>query len=312
MRCRTEERETMPVYQKRFLEMQGYFVEVQLGSGAFGKVYRVWDTRKKCFWACKVACNREAREILRREAEIQNKITHPLFVRYETCLEHRDCTMLLMEYVEGENVEQYLHRGCMTQGQVVAVAIQLAEGIEYLHALPDAILYRDLKPENVCLTSNGRVRLMDLGCACRLSEARFSCAGSPGYAPKEQLSKPNLSNPMDSPGFYSDVYALGKLMHYMFTKDSPAMPPYRKPPIGAYNKKCSPFLEQIIMQCTEEEQKLRLPDMKCVLGKLRLLEAKGIGGRVERRKRELEAVAERVFYGAAESGFIYERNICCR
>lgn len=304
--------EEMPAYQKGILEIQGYMAGDLIGQGAFGKVYRIWDVKKRCNLACKVSDNNRAREILRCEAGIHEQITHPLFARYEACLESKEATMLLMEYVEGENLEHYLQRERLTQEQTVAVAIQLAEGIDYLHSMPDALLYRDLKPENICLTPSGKVRLLDLGCVCRVKEARFSHAGSPGYVPVEQMCDENRNVTLKVPGFYSDVYALGKLMHYMLTGDNPVMPPYVKPTVRAYNLSCSPYLEQIILQCTQEKVEMRLPDMKCVLQNLKVFQEDGIRARLRVKRREIEVVTEHLFSRKANSGFIYERNVCCQ
>jgi len=125
----------LSVNQRDYLAGCGYMAEGLLGSGAFGKVYRVWDTKKKCFFACKISSGLDAKEILRREAEFQRNLKHSLFVRYENFLVNKECAMLLMEYVEGENLKQFLKDKDLTQAQVVNMAVQLAEGLEYLHGL---------------------------------------------------------------------------------------------------------------------------------------------------------------------------------
>lgn len=273
----------MPVSCKELLAAHGYMVEDWIGGGAFGQVYRVWDTDNEQMLACKVACGFQAQSILRQEAMLQRRITHPLFARYADYLEGQDYTMLLMEYVEGEHLDKQLQKGAFSQSQAVTVAMQLADGIGYLHQMEEPILYRDLKPEHVCLTKEGRVRLMDLGCACEISKAGFSKAGSPGYAPAEQLGESGAQGQEMAlrsqgvtrkgqgvePGFYSDVYALGKLLHYMLTGDNPCKPPYQKPPVRAYNQKLNPLLEQVIMQCVEIKPELRIPDMQCLIQRLK-------------------------------------------
>ncbi len=249
---------------EELLAAHGYMVAERIGGGAFGQVYRVWDADNERMLACKVACGFQSQSMLRQEALLQRRIAHPLFVRYADCLEGLDCTMLLMECVEGEPLDKRLQKGVLSQRQAVAVAMQLAEGIGYLHRMEEPVLYRDLKPEHVCLAREGGVRLMDLGCACEISKAGLSKAGSPGYAPIEQMGKGQGM----TPGFHSDVYALGKLLHYMLTGDNPCKPPYQKPPIRAYNQKFSPLLEQVIMQCVERKPELRIPDMRCLMQRL--------------------------------------------
>lgn len=249
---------------KELLAAHGYGVEKWIGGGAFGQVYCVRDTGKKRTLACKVAYGFHAQSMLRQEAMLQSSIEHPLFARYADYLEGRDCSILLMEYVGGERLDRQLEKGAFSQRKAVAVAMQLAEGIDYLHRMEEPVLYRDLKPEHICLTKEGRVRLLDLGCACEISGAKCSKAGSPGYASAEQMGEGQGMNP----GFYSDVYALGKLLHYMLTGDKPCKPPYQKPPIRTYNQRFSPLLEQVVMECTEDKPQLRIPDMRCLMQRL--------------------------------------------
>lgn len=273
----------MPVSCIELLAAHGYMVKEWIGGGEFGQVYRVWDTDNERMLACKVAWGGQAQSILRQETMLQRRITHPLFARYADYLEGQECTMLLMEYVEGERLDKQLQKAPLSQKQAVTVAMQLADGIGYLHRLEEPILYRDLKPEHICLTKEGRVRLMDLGCACEISRAGLTKAGSPGYAPVEQMGELGMRGQGEiskcqgvapkkqgaAPGFYSDVYALGKLLHYMLTGDNPCKPPYQKPPIRTYNQKFSPLLEQVIMQCVERKPELRIQDMQCLIQRLK-------------------------------------------
>ncbi len=298
--------------QRAFLEKNGYIMKELVGEGGFGQVYRVWDNKEGRSLACKIASNALGRNVLRQEAKLQKRIKHPIFPCYVDFLESREYTMFLMDYLEGERLDMCLQDGALEQKRALSIAIQLAQGLEYLHNLPEPILYRDLKPANICLAQDGKVYLMDLGCACSISQAQFSKAGSPGYAPREQLGELHGEgdNPkVKQPGFYSDVYGLGKLLHYMLTGDDPCKPPVKKMPIRAYNRKFSPLLEQLVMQCVEEVPKLRPPDVYCVLRILHLLLGERIRDRIAVKKKELQIVmGDR---GGREYGFIYERNICC-
>lgn len=185
-----------------------------LGRGAFGHVYQVkhLKTRKKA--ACKVAIGAREQEVLRREAMLQRKIVHPLFARFLDWIEEDDCSVLLMEYVWGRDLSDILRCQALSMNQVVWFAIQLASGLQYLHELPEPVLYRDLKPENIRIGAGGRVKLLDLGCACPLSEAGRSLAGSRGYAAPEQLDET-----VGPCGYYSDIYALGRVLLAMIAGD---------------------------------------------------------------------------------------------
>ena len=139
--------------------------------------------------------------------------------------------------------------GRLTREEMADIAGQLAEGLMLLHERPEPILYRDLKPEHVILCGDGRVRLLDLGCACRLSEAWKSKAGSPGYAAPEQLGERGHRQ-----GVYSDVYSFGKVLAAMQRET------------GADRD-----WERLIAQCTAEKTEERIPGMRFILQELRTI-----------------------------------------
>lgn len=231
------------------LLQNGYEDCLAVGHGAFGKVYRVKNVRNGRRYACKVAEDMDSRGLLCREATLQQSLCHPLFVRYETVLEGETCTLLLMEYVKGQDLSLVLSRKALSEKQAIRIAIQLAEGLQYLHTLPEPVLYRDIKPENIRVTLSGKVKLLDLGCACRLSEAAFTQAGSRGYAAPEQLGQINA--PL---GFYSDIYSLGRLLICMTEKT-----------------KISPGLSRLISICISENPSERFQSMTPLLDELKIL-----------------------------------------
>ena len=228
------------------LRRNGYENPQAVGRGAFGRVYQVRDVKTGKRYACKVAENMDSRVLLRREVAMQQSIRHPLFARYKAVLEGDFCTLFLMEYVRGQDLSTVLSGKKLkklSEKQAVRIAIQLAEGLRYLHTLPNPVLYRDLKPENVRITMSGKVKLLDLGCACRLSEAGFTRAGSRGYAAPEQLGRIGVP-----PGFYSDVYALGRLLERM-----------------TEGVKISAGLNLVISKCISENPSERFQDMDSLL-----------------------------------------------
>lgn len=200
-------REEKPVKLEGLLLKNGYEKPLTVGQGAFGSVYRVRDIRNGRWYACKAAEGIDAVRLLRREAALQKSLEHPLFARYENVLQEEGYTLFLMEYVKGRDLSSLLTGKSLSERQAVRIAIRLAEGLRYLHTLAKPVIYRDLKPENVRITPWGKVKLLDLGCACELSRAAFTRAGSRGYAAPEQLGQMNAP-----PGFYSDIYALGRLL----------------------------------------------------------------------------------------------------
>ena len=131
-----------------------------------------------------------------------------------------------MEYVEGRNLEEELaarNNEPLPEGLVVDVARQLCDVLGYLHNMTPPIVYRDMKPSNVMLTSKGRAVLVDFGIARLFKAARKgTMIGTLGFAPPEQYK--GEIDPR------SDIYSLAATMHYMLTaRDPEKFPPFSFP-----------------------------------------------------------------------------------
>ena len=204
----------------------------------------------------------------------------PLFPVFQELIEEGDKTLLVMEYVRGVPLSQRIRteqlnpmaglsaggassaagtmsnapegnwNGMLQETEMLSIAIQLAEGLKTLHEGLEAILYRDLKPEHVMLCGEmhdvRRVRLLDLGCACKLSEAWKSKAGSRGYAAPEQLDERIYGQ-----GVYSDIYSFGKILQAMSA-------------CGSVNGDW----KRLITWCTAKDPRNRIPCMRLVLQQL--------------------------------------------
>ena len=108
---------------------------------------------------------------------------------------------------------------------MIDIARQLCDVLAYLHGLAPPIIYRDMKPSNVMLNSNGRVVLVDFGIARLFKAARKgTMIGTLGFAPPEQYQ--GLVDPR------SDIYSLGATLHYVLTgRDPEKFPPFSFPPV---------------------------------------------------------------------------------
>jgi len=252
----------MEAWVNTSLGKRGYELKNFIGTGAFGKVYLVKKRQTGILLACKSAKTLQSQKLLKKEAEVLQQIRHPVFPLFEEFIEDSRGCLLLMEYVEGESLAERLEQDVLPTKEALDYAGWLAEGLEYLHKLSEPVLYRDLKPEHVKICYDGKVKLLDMGCACRLSEARFSKAGTRGYAPSEQLAE-------GQPGVYSDVYAFGKLLSYMLTGENPCLPSSKKAGVLLYKKKISLYLKKLVECCTEEDYRNRIQDMGAVIRNLR-------------------------------------------
>lgn len=284
--------QTIQTMEAKSLMRHGYQSPLFIGRGTHAAVYRVRKDPPGTFYACKASSEAGLWE---REQEILKQIQHPLFPAYKESWQEKGQYFLIMEYVPGQTLEELLQRrGCLTQAQAVRFAILLAEGLTYLEELPDAILFRDLKAENVRIREDGRIKLLDLACSCTAKPHGCTLAGTMGYAAPEQLAASGKI------GAYSDVYAFGRLFHYMLTGDNPCLPPMAKPKIRTYNKNLNGRLEELVEECVQTEPEERLPDMRCVLRRLYDFAS----------KRETAAGLFSLFgQKTPHAGFIYEKNV---
>ncbi len=208
-----------------------------LGAGGFGTVFYCRDLVRNQDVAVKALhtadLNRSIKDVF-REAEILARLQHPnlIGVKYWGYADaDRTRPYIVMDYFPGITLQQFVeYRGLLNVGQLLAVAVPVAEAMRAAHA--QGVLHRDLKPANVLVGQEGdawTVKIIDFGLALRqqtieTSRVRigatqksmldWSVAGTLDYAPPEQLGK----QPGVQPGPYSDVYAFAKTCCYAMFK----------------------------------------------------------------------------------------------
>ena len=216
----------------------------RVGRGGMGEVYRAKDDLSGEFVAVKtlhskLIGDRSAEERFRQELTLARKISHSNVCRiYELFAEQRGAERILyftMEYLEGETLAEKLGRGALTSAETLAIARQIAAGIDAAHAV--GILHRDLKPSNVYLAGE-RVVLTDFGLAKALHvmpEVRPTITGqapgTPAYMAPEQFLGDNLTP-------QSDVFAFGLIVFEMLT----GRPPYPREDVGSAIRRVSQSL----------------------------------------------------------------------
>ncbi len=193
------------IYQdKRILARRGYLCRKLLGVGSFSRVYWVETASGGESYTCKIS---ENEGILEREARILDLLHHPLFPRYSDFWKEGGRGFLLREYIAGSSLEDMLERrGGFSAARTAGMGLELAAGLKYLHGREERFLFRDIKPANIILCQDGRLRLIDLGCVCSLNEKITSRAGSPGFAAPEQLQRGGVLTAS------CDIYGLGQTL----------------------------------------------------------------------------------------------------
>ena len=192
----------------------------QIGSGAFGHVYRAWDSRLDREVALKLLPAQSAVAGARvssiiHEGRLLARVRHPNVVTIHGAERIGDVIGLWMERIDGETVEQRLARGSVKPSEVIQVGIQLCNAIAAVHRA--GLLHRDIKAQNVMLASDGRAVLMDFGTGWEVANASASdtsSAGTPLYLAPEVLRGGGAT-------IQSDVYSLGVLLYRMLTGTYP-------------------------------------------------------------------------------------------
>lgn len=257
---------------KAVLAPRGYIRRRLLGQGAFSDVYCVEDIWEGRQYACKVSAHVE---MLEREAHVMEGLCHPLFPRLMGFWREGGIGILLREYVEGHSLEEMLQRRHFSARQTMRVGLLLAEGLRYLHELPEGLLFRDVKPANVIICQDGGVKLIDFGCACSVAEKAASRAGSPGFAAPEQLRKGGMLTES------CDVYGLGRTLEAMLgVRAREGRCHSYRGNIGktARARKAAAWrclkarrlereLRRFLTACTEEDPRNRVADMREVVEK---------------------------------------------
>lgn len=144
-----------------------YEIQLPLGAGGMGEVYRARDTRLDRIVAVKIlpshlSGNPGAKQRLEREARTISSLNHPHICTLHDIGSQDGTSYLVMEYVEGQTLEVRLQKGPMTLKQALECSAQICDALEKAHRA--GIVHRDLKPSNVMLTASG-AKLLDFGLA---------------------------------------------------------------------------------------------------------------------------------------------------
>ncbi|MDE6626936.1 MAG: serine/threonine-protein kinase [Lachnospiraceae bacterium] len=231
----------------------------QIGQGGMSVVYLAMDVRLNKQWAVKEIKkgNKQDTEILLRslktEAEVLKKVDHPVLPRIVDIIHCDNTIFVVMDYIEGRTLEEVLKsEGAQPQRQVIDWAKDLCSALNYLHSMDPPVIYRDMKPSNIMLKPDGRVKLIDFGTAKvmdRESTADTVALGTRGYAAPEQFGDVQ-GRGIHKTDARTDIYSLGISLYYVLTGNPPGEPPYAVKSIREWNPMLSGGLDKIIKKCT--------------------------------------------------------------
>jgi serine/threonine protein kinase/Tol biopolymer transport system component len=211
-------------------QVGSYKILSLLGIGGMGEVYRARDSKLKRDVALKVlpdefSNDTERLRRFRREAEVLASLNHPNIAVIYDVQQEAGFRYLVLELVEGENLSDRIKRGPVPVDEALGIAKQICEGLEAAHE--KGIIHRDVKPANIKVTPNGRVKLLDFGLARILEErenpspatmtsstARGIILGTPGYMSPEQA----CGRPLDK---RTDIFSFGCVLYELLTGSAP-------------------------------------------------------------------------------------------
>ncbi|HEX9285753.1 MAG TPA: serine/threonine-protein kinase [Thermoanaerobaculia bacterium] len=200
-----------------------YEIVSELGRGGMGVVYRARDPMLNREVAVKLISSTdltpEIAERFQREAQIVAQMDHPGIVPIYDLGQHEGSLFFVMPVVEGENLRHLLWAGSLRLGEVLDIAIQTADALDYSHSR--GVVHRDIKPENIMVTRQDgsiRVRVMDFGLAHATTESRLTktgtLVGTVAYLSPEQVTARSFDG-------RSDIYSLGTVLYECLAGEPP-------------------------------------------------------------------------------------------
>jgi serine/threonine protein kinase/tetratricopeptide (TPR) repeat protein len=198
-----------------------YKVTAKLGEGGMGEVYLAEDTKLDRKIALKflpesLSHDTVARERLLREAKAASKLSHSNIVTIHAVEQSEGHDFIAMEYVDGRPLDEYLQEKPRTINEILRVAVQLARGLDQAHKA--GVVHRDLKPGNIFIDREDRVRILDFGLALVQGTSKLTQTGSTlgtiAYMSPEQIEGKD-ADPR------SDVFSFGILLYEMLAGRSP-------------------------------------------------------------------------------------------
>ena len=256
-----------------------YEVLNKIGAGGMADVYKGRDTMLNRFVAIKIL-KKEYREDenfvkkFRSEAQAAAGLMHPNIVNVYDVGEDRGLYYMVMELVDGITLKSYIDKkGVLASREVISIALQICMGLEAAHK--HHLIHRDIKPQNIMVSKDGKVKVTDFGIARATSAHTVSSnvMGSVHYTSPEQARGGRNDNK-------SDIYSLGITLYEMCTGELPfdgdtavsiAIKHLQEDitPPSEYVSDIPHSLEQIILKCTMKNADKRYPNVIALMKDLK-------------------------------------------
>src|SRR5260370_30958481 len=224
-------------------------------AGDVGRAVRSWAVAGMVDSFTSPDMQKQAIAAFQREADMLAQLSNEHIPRVFDRFSAENRHYLVMEFIDGITLEQKLQSagGRLPEHDVIELALQVLDTLEYLHNLEPPVIYRDLKPSNLMIAESGQVKLIDFGIA-RLFQplSNATMIGTQGYAPPEQYrGKVEIR---------SDLYARGATMHHALSgRDPTTEPPFSFPPLKKLCPDSNPALADLVNSALSYDVSPRIP-----------------------------------------------------
>jgi serine/threonine protein kinase/tetratricopeptide (TPR) repeat protein len=246
-----------------------YRIVEKLGEGGMGEVYLAIDTeleRKVAlkFLPQKVAYDPDALARFKREARAAAALNHPNIITVYEVGRHEDQSFIAMAYVDGEPLSDELQSG-ITVERALQIGIEACDGLDKAHQA--GIVHRDIKPDNILIDSDGRVKILDFGLATFGESggvaSNESTAGTAHYMSPEQARGEDVDA-------RSDVFSMGAVLYEILTGKRPfkgahveavryAVLNENPEPLSSFNPDLPADLERVVLKALSKNRDDRYP-----------------------------------------------------
>lgn len=237
----------------KVIESKYQFIQT-LGVGGMGSVYLAKDLKLGTFWAIKVIKKNNNINIL-AEFNVLKKLDYPALTRITDISDDDTYIYIVMDFVDGRNLSSILkERGGFSETEVVDYSKQMCDVLQYLHnQKPNPIIHKDIKPANIMINKEGRLKLIDFGIAKEGNEQWDDnlLLATAGYVSPEIINDARNISPQ------SDIYALGATMYHLLTGIKPKKNEFPLPLLRTINSEFSEAMEYIVAKATQVDLTLR-------------------------------------------------------
>ena len=234
-----------------------YILEKVIGEGSYSVVYQGLDVDERRIVAVKEMKSSgltkeeadEAHELFFREINIMKDLHHEHIPKVYDFFLFEEKNYMVMQWIDGEDLlSLYKKNGLMPESQALRYMGQIAEALVYLQHEGRSIIYKDLKPSNIIVDEDRRIKIIDFGISRRYDpkkEKDTHILGTPGYAPPEAYTETQTD-------FSADVYSLGAAFYHLTTGEEPLRFRFSFPDPRDFNPELTEEFAELLMDCLEK------------------------------------------------------------